>query len=246
MLPSDLDSLYRMATQADALFSWRLRGQTINPAEFAGAIHAGVHLQLIMCHRADPGRCLGVLQLFNYDASCGIAYLSALIERDATAGSSCLVECLEAFLDYSFATLPLFKVYFETSEAVFASVPSLAGYTALWNLEGVLKDHYVLDGERLDLLVGSLYSEAWRSRSVLTGDSRTPSFDQFIAAIPDALKESCDWPDSPSGGHRFQSDLGVDSLWMLELVIWAEEFFGRKIRGEDLNTFQALYADLTS
>ncbi len=241
--PHDLDSLYRLATEPRSLQTWRLRGQSINPGEFAGSLHAGVHLQFVVCPAHDENVVIGLLQLFNHDPACGVAYLSAILDDSVRSSSTCFTESLELFLDYVFATLPLHKVYFETSEVAFPQLRHMTPGGSLWHVEGTLREHFAFGPQRVDLVVGAIYSREWlERRRAGEASSAHLSFQEFVDAIPESLKESVDWPESPTGGVRIMEDIAADSLWIAELLVWIESDLGRTVSADSITNLQELYS----
>lgn len=63
------------------------------------------------------------------------------------------------FVDYVFRVFPLRKLYLESLRPVFDQYGSAVGRHL--EVEGVLRDHDVLDGEFVDLVIASSTPAAW-------------------------------------------------------------------------------------
>ncbi len=267
LVPDDYGPLYDLCNSA-GMTTWRNLARDVPPDAFPGFLWEGVHSQRVICPRGQPRRCLGLVSLFNEDGANQVAYLSVLVDPEATSATAG-GEAAALWLRHAFATTSLRKVYAETTDLSLARADGVLRLPGARE-EGRLRGHLLRGGQTHDLVVLAFWRDTFLAdgRDVLAfldradvgaadpgigldRSGRLGSFDQFtdelITTFPDLVTHPTG--GALAGGCRLADDLGLDSIAILEVVSWAELRHGVALPDAalvDLRTLQDLYGALES
>lgn len=140
---------------------WRHRGRTIGPEEFVARLWEGVVAQYLVCV-AGSDRCLGLVATYSLDDRANHAHLAAA-KFDPTSRDSTFMEGLALFIENTFASWPIRKLYLDVPEFNVDTFGSAIG--SLLVEEGRLKDHDYAAGRFWDHLVLALYRDTWNEQT---------------------------------------------------------------------------------
>lgn len=157
-MPGDLEWLYAAACHPTVGLTWRLMGAIPSIDRFATVLWAGVETQFVLWSRDGSARRLGLVQMIRYDPRSATAHLSFFLES-SHQNSGWPLEGVLLFVDYIFRVYPLRKLYLESLRPVFDRFGSAVGRHL--EVEGVLRDHDVLDGQFVDLVIASATPAQW-------------------------------------------------------------------------------------
>lgn len=157
VLPSDLEWLYLAASEPETSLKWRLQGSSISFDRFAEFLWRGTEVQFLILDRASDVR-LGLVQLIRYDPRASTAHLSAFVSKEAQ-GLGWPLEGVLLFIDYVFTSISIRKIYLESLTPAYEQYASIVG--TYLELEGVLREHDVFDGQLVDLHISSLTRSRW-------------------------------------------------------------------------------------
>jgi RimJ/RimL family protein N-acetyltransferase len=176
--PQYMTFLYQLATNEENGFRWLLAGM-VPPAEmFEQNLWKGVLTQFVVIVRSSSAP-IGIVVAYNAEMNHGFAYLGADFAPNVQ-GIGIAIEAVELFVDYTFATYDLRKLYLEVPEY---NLPSMAhGIGGLLKEEGVLRDHTYFRGQYWDRHNLALYR------------------DEFLAARRTASGRLAMFPRRPSRG----------------------------------------------
>lgn len=236
----DYELLYAWSTTPPTSSTWRFRGAIPNPETFASLFWTDVTAQFAVTSSEDPAELLGLVQLFNVDASNRVGYLGLMVGPGLRRHPTSAAEALALFLPYVFEHFDLRKVYAETSEAALDGIDRVIAGWPFVEEEGRLRDHLYLDGAYHDLRVLAVHRDSFVAQSsraarlVVPPDRGSPgrlvSFRDFTRELPTDLLPHLE-PDSADGGLLLEADLGADSIGLAELVCWIEDAFNTDMGG---------------
>ncbi len=155
LVPEHYEFVLRASYAGGNLVRWRFRGRTVSPEDFVRALWSGVLTQFVVVRRRDR-MSLGLVSAYNADLRNGFAYVSVLLDPRAQRRGWPL-EGLALFIDLLFATEPIRKLYFETSEPL-SRERLLSG---LVHEEGRLQDHERWPDGYRDMKVLAVYRGDW-------------------------------------------------------------------------------------
>ena len=154
---ADLEALRMAEMDGSVISTYRTRGMTPSPEQWAQSFWSGVLAQFVVV-RLATGEPIGMVSAYRPDNRHGTAYLAAYIfmpfQRLAWP-----MEGLRLFVSYLFRTFPLRKLYGVALDANLDQYRSILGGVA--HEEGRLRDHEYLDGRYVDLVTLALYREQW-------------------------------------------------------------------------------------
>lgn len=164
----DMPALYEIATSDELTMSWRFRGRNPGFDEFVGTFNHGVLIDFVACSE-DAIEAYAVL--YNHDVLNRFAYVAAIVSSQRK-GTRMGRAVLGDILGVAFRLWDLRKVYAEVpdfiAEAVELTVESHSSL-APFAVEGVLKEHYFIDGRYRHLHIVSATREAWEAHNPREG-----------------------------------------------------------------------------
>jgi hypothetical protein len=157
VLPQDVGYLYRLTTETDAIWRWRLRGRTPSPSDFETFVWASSDVQF-MVERVEDGQPCGHVCTYQTDELGGTTKM-AMVTDGARGIRRWPIEGAYLFLGHLFSAFPLRKLYLEVPAF---NLPPLASFLDRYTLEeGRLKDHSFGDGRFCDLVIAAMWRRHW-------------------------------------------------------------------------------------
>lgn len=157
VVPSDYETLYRMAMLPEVAHRWRTEGSTPNPAAFQELLWRDVLVQFLAVNRAD-GAPMGLVTCFAANHREGFAHV-ALMTDPRFALSGLVLAPFALLLNYVFALWNFRKLYMESAQFNYLKISS--GEGRFFHEEGRLKDHVFYGDRYWDLHILALYREDW-------------------------------------------------------------------------------------
>lgn len=234
--PDLYEPLYRALMVPEVANTWRPRGQYVPLAGWERFLSEGMEFAAV-ARNPETHELIGLVELRDVEHTDGYGYVSAAASADAV-GSGLIVEAVTIFIDEAFARSQLYKVYLLLSES---SRAALQGTLAeMLDVEGVLRGHVMLLGQRQDVTVASITRERFAQRVSQIPLLRSLARDAGWRLAPDA---------GPQGGRAVRdvlagvadacgvafdsttklADLATDSLAVLELLTAVEDEIGREV-----------------
>ena len=158
--PADYEWLYRIATQAEVGYRWRLRGAIPSPDGFVQFLWTNCEAQFLMTRRAN-GEPLGLCQLIDVNHRHGYGSVAVLLDPEVQQ-LGWPFEGVLLFVNYVFSHWSLRKLYFESLDFVADGFSS--AFDSTLQVEGRLTDHEFANGQFRDLVIASLRREVWAER----------------------------------------------------------------------------------
>lgn len=137
-----------------------LRGQTPAPGTWPEVLWAGVPVQMTVRSHWSETR-LGIVRATNLDLRERHAYLDAVFDPSALA-TGWVLEGIGVFIDHLFGAWPLRKLYAEVSAPVWQRLGTAPA--RLLDIEGCLRGHRWVSGNREDVYVVSIHHSTWDQR----------------------------------------------------------------------------------
>lgn len=248
LVPGDYGTLYQMATTGRAAVSWRLRGRSVSPDAFASLLWSDCLAQFVIADRQSEWSTVGLISAFNHDPIARTAYLSVLLSDGLVGATPTLGEAVIVFCRYLRNAFSLRKLYAESTRYALSGLDTLAERFDSVHIEGRLADHLMIDNEFWDLYVLAIYVDAIAREEVETfgtylagTDRRTlpgaPAFGEFCTFLRTNL--GIELGTEPAGGELL-SDLGVDSLGLLECLTAIEQRYGLALPDDQLPSIHSL------
>lgn len=231
LVPDDLPSLHRIATDPQVRDSWRTRGDLWSFAQLEHHLAADPHLGLVVTS-ADADDPIGLVELHDLDLLDARAQLALLVRPTAWA-SGIAGEAAVLFARFAFDTLPLDKVACTVQSTTARAVPALA---RVLDHEGTLRRHLNVHGRWIDLELFAL----WRDR--------LPAIEERLGLAPGPGERGSGPATESTLQRRLEAvliDAGfaaadlqhatfgdLDSLAAIELILATEEWIGRPLAVE--------------
>lgn len=238
-----MESLYEVLYLGGAAATWRTRGRTVSMEVFASLIMANGDASFGVVDKAEGGRLVGHVGLYNYDQVSGVASLAAFFDQRVASHDWIAAIGLRTFLDYVFNVIGLRKIHFEMPDSRQRSLRNSVERLPVVRAEGVLKGHVRIGSEYCDMLQFAVWSDDFAALGVDLADENVErEFDQSGYALVQAcLGEMGYIPDDQlSGGVRLVEDLGLDSLALIELWVALEDRRGWQLDDEALASVQSV------
>lgn len=158
----DYDALRALEAGPSLGPTWRLRGATPGIDAYAQHLTDGVLAQFFVVDRgqsgAGPRAPLGLVSCYGPSMQDGHARIAvARISDEDLAGR--FQEGIALFIGYVFACWPFRKLYADVAGYSLPQFRSLSG--SLFEEEGVLRDHYFLNGRYWDQHILAIYRTTW-------------------------------------------------------------------------------------
>jgi acyl carrier protein len=210
--------------------TWRTRGRYVPANEFDAFLGTGLHHALVA--RRPDGELVGLVESRDFEPIDGYCFVSAAEAVDHQ-GSGLIVEAVALFLDVLFSSFPVAKAYFLLSEDARLRIRSALG--TLITEEAVLGGHVRLNGRRQDVTVGSVRRDEFEARLAVHPLARqadwrmVPPARRVPADALDRLAATLGRPLEALAPDARLTDVGLDSLGMLEVRIALEEAAGRAL-----------------
>jgi acyl carrier protein/RimJ/RimL family protein N-acetyltransferase len=249
--PDLYEALYQGLTDPAVASTWRPRGQYIPVAGWEQFLVERMAFSAVVRSR-ETGSLVGFVELRDVEPTDGYGYVSAAACA-GYLGSGLMVEAVTLFIDEALSRSALHKVYFLLSEH---SRSALAGtLDELLEVEGVLRGHVVILGERQDVTLASISRSQFLDRlreSPLvrrltpTGGWRLlPGVDDGppTTSLEDIFLRVAGVPLPSVDPATELATLGLDSLAQLELVLALEDAMGHTAP-EDLVSSMRTVGDL--
>jgi RimJ/RimL family protein N-acetyltransferase len=126
LVPADHAWLYELVCTGDALSTFRFRGRTVPPEQFADHLWADVLAQMVICGPASEPA--GLVQCYQPDLRNRNARLALVLHPDAR-GQRWPYEAVVLFINHVFQSWDFRKLYFEGPEpTLLAAAHVLAPY----------------------------------------------------------------------------------------------------------------------
>jgi RimJ/RimL family protein N-acetyltransferase len=156
---ADYQPLLELETAPDVLSSWRLRGARPNSlAQYEQSLWLAVTDQKVIEDRRS-GEAIGLVQLYNTDFRLGTGWFSVIAVPEVRATGRSM-EGLGLFLRHCFTTWSLRRLYFASLAPNFSAFASLTKRPGC-SVYGTLHNRTVLNGERVDVIVGGVDAGPW-------------------------------------------------------------------------------------
>ena len=166
ILTQDYELILAAEMSAQTISSYRNRGATPSPAEFAVRLWQGVLAQFLAC-RSDNAEPIAVVTAYGADFRNGHAYLAHMM-FPKFAGKGWPQEGIELFISYLFKTFSFRKLYGETNSALSTAFGSVG--RGVFREEARLVGHEVIDGQYVDKIIYAVYANDWESRRQKSGE----------------------------------------------------------------------------
>jgi hypothetical protein len=201
----DLDFVWALEHEPDALQRYRHRGVVRSPADFVASLWADVLFQFIVVS-VETNERLGVVCCHSPEFRDRRASI-AMIARPSADLNPLFMLGVRQFLDYTFSTFDLRKLVGSMIEPNFRAMES--GVGRLLQVEGVAREHTFYGGTYVDEYLVAVFRSDWEQRT------RMPAGEDFVHMVETLLGRTLIPVElhSPLGGLQ-----GVDSLVVAELV----------------------------
>ncbi len=259
--PSWYPQLHAGLTHPAVANTWRWRGRSVPIHDFERLLFHDVARLVVVVDLDDE--LVGVASLGNLEAGDGHAELS-VAEFSRFLGSGLIVQGAMLFVDECLSSFDLRKIYLNLTEDSFARLGGALRQAAI--TEGVLRDHFRINGRRQDLVVAAItrasFAESLRRSPLAQAMSPTGWTCLDDPAIPsvggasgatsprplEELDEHCAQAAGlEPGGLRddldLRADLHLDSMAMLEMLCLLDDLAGREVP-VDVLTATATVGDL--
>lgn len=145
------DFLYGLVTDGPLASTWAFQGGSVSPDAFDGWLWSDVLAQFVVINSTDEP--LGLVRGYGADLLMGTAFVATIMDtRPAPRGAG--IDVTATFVDYLFATFPLRKLYFETTEDTMAPFGSAVGSVLVE--EARIREHTYRSGRYVDLFILSM------------------------------------------------------------------------------------------
>lgn len=161
ILPEDFRLIYSWSTSPDVARTWRYRGATPQPEQFAEHLWAGVLCQYIA--ESVDGRPLGLASLYDANQSARHSHFSCIVADWARRSGAALGIAL-SMLGHGFRTWPFEKFYMETNSYGLEHYKS-AVERGFFIEEARLRRYELFGDEWADLIYLSIDRDQFRSFS---------------------------------------------------------------------------------
>ena len=168
---SDYALLRRLELGPDMLHRWRFGGSTPSPESYAAFVNAGVYSQYLVLdvRKLSAPTLLGLVVAYDVDLVHGWGYLAAAKFQPGVLAAALFLEGLGMFIELTFRTAPVRKLYLESPEFNLDSFASAIG-TILFE-EARIQGHRFYDGRYWDQVILSVSRERWSAFSRRVGPS---------------------------------------------------------------------------
>ncbi len=246
LLEQDHDELAALEQQPRHLATYRQRGRVVSPAAFSERLWSNTLCQMAVRRPLPDGRLLGVVAAYDGNMRNGSAWIAVAISPDRT-GTSDAGEALALFLEFVFNNWPVRVLYAQLpsyNESCFSS-----GLDRYFTKVGCLAKHELLMGELWDHSLVAVTAQQWSrvgtpmARRLRTGPARgmqRAGFEETIRGLADHIgvdAESVD-PAAPL------DTLGLDSLQIIEALVWLEDRLGLELEADSTMTIDGLLRTL--
>lgn len=151
--PAYHQSAYALSIAEPTAFRWRFNGIMPSYDTFERSLHAGVLVQFAVTPRERPEQMIGLVVAYNANPQDGYAYLAAISDPAAGAGS---LEGLVLLVNYLLVTWPFRKLYIEVPEFNVGRFQSAIA-RGLLREEGRLVGHRYMDDRYWDQILYAIY-----------------------------------------------------------------------------------------
>lgn len=152
--PNDTEFLYALAAAPETGFRWRYRGVPPPYERFVEEMWKQVVVQHVV--RTGNGEAVGHVMAYSADPTARFAYVGAVF-TPSQAGTGLAAHAVALFVRYLFHTIPLAKVYLEIPGYNWPQLRSGGG--SLFEVEGVLRDHYFYAGQLWHQYLCAIYRD---------------------------------------------------------------------------------------
>ena len=259
--PSWYPQLHAGLTHPAVASTWRWRGRSVPTQDFERLLFHDVAKLVVVVDLDD--QLVGLASLGNLEMGDGHAELS-VAEFPRFLGSGLIVQGAMLFVDECLASFGLRKIYLNLTEDSFARLGGALRQAAV--TEGVLRDHFQINGRRQDLLVAAITPASFVDslrRSPLA-QAMSPNGWTCLDRPPAAVGGGPASPERPASVDELdrhcaqaagletgdldddldlRADLHLDSMTMLEVLCLLDDIAGRVVPVEVLTT-TATFGDL--
>ena len=164
--PSDYGLMYRKELAGNMLHRWRFGGSTPSPEAYPAAIWAGVYSQYLICDNRSEllHRPIGLVLIYDLELVHGVAHFAATKFEDGILASALFVEGLALYIDVTFQTTPLRKLYMEVPEYNISSFGTAVG--TVFKEEARLRDRRYYNGRYWDLAILAIERSDWSAMRI--------------------------------------------------------------------------------
>lgn len=153
--PDDVGFLYTLAAAPETSFRWRYRGAPPPVEQFTEGMWSQVLVQYV-ARRTEDDQPVGHVVAYGADPTARFAYAGAVFVPPHT-GTGLAAHAVALFVRYLFHTFPFTKVYLEIPGYNWPQVRS--GEGTLFQVEGVLRDHYQYAGRLWHQYLCAIYRD---------------------------------------------------------------------------------------
>jgi acyl carrier protein/RimJ/RimL family protein N-acetyltransferase len=250
--PTWYPQLHAGLTHPAVASTWRWRGRSVPSSDFERLLFHDVARLAVVVDAAE--RLVGVASLTNLETGDGHAELS-VAELAPFLGSGLIVQGAMLFVDECFACFDLRKIYLNLTEDSATRLSGALRQAA--TTEGTLRDHFHINGRRQDLIVAAITPSSFAAslRSSAVARAMSPSgWSCLDGSVTDPVNGApARRPQTPDDLDRcwaqvlrlelgtfgddldLRTDLGLDSMTMLELLCALDTIAGREVPLEVLN-----------
>ena len=150
-----IEELYHLACCGQIPWQWHGRGET--PGSFQESLWNGIFVQFAIQDRRN-GQGVGLISSYQANAHHGFAYVSMTLMPKYRLRVWPLEGAL-LFANYLFVKYNLRNLYAESAEANFMQFSS--GEGEIFEVEGKLKGHLLVNGQPQDLYILRISRESW-------------------------------------------------------------------------------------
>lgn len=153
--PEDTRFLYTLAIAPETSYHWRYRGAPPSLERFTGDMWNQMVVQFV-ARRIEDNQPVGQVIAYSADPTARFVYVGAVFVPSYT-GTGLAAHAVGVFVRYLFHTFPLSKVYLEIPGYNWPQLRS--GEGTLFEVEGVLRDHYYYAGRCWDQYLCAIYRD---------------------------------------------------------------------------------------
>jgi RimJ/RimL family protein N-acetyltransferase len=175
--PQHAEFLFRLATDEDTGFRWRLRGAVPSREQYERALWQSILTQFVVTS-VQGNAPVGQVIAYNPNSNSGHASVGIVISHEARK-TGCGIEAMHLFVSHLFATYSFRKLYFETPEFNLSQFGSALGLVLREEGHLIQNDYY--GGRYWDSYIHSIWREEWMEL--------TQSMHELFAGVSDGADQ---------------------------------------------------------
>lgn len=211
-----------------AAATWRTRGRTVDTETFARLLTDSHEANFGVIDTRREGSLVGYVGLYNYDAVSLVASVSTFFDLRLPDVPYVAARAIHEFALYVFQVVGLRKLMIETPGSHGRYVLDALEWSRVLTREGTLKSHFRLGQGYEDIEISAVWADLYLQR--YAQGARVEPRELSHSAISDVAAAIANVvgvvDEELTGGHRLISDLGLDSLALLEVLDLLEAQYG--------------------